>query len=178
MRFVQCDWRRGQSRLPRKSSALPAGNSFWRRTGRICASPPACCARIRVSLLSQSSRSLSASAPTPRFSASFMPCFSGLFPTRIPGNWSPCSSPTYRRESRKLAAHTLISQRGRNRTALSVSLPARRSTPSPLRAAANLLSSRPLLSLRRCFRFCKPKLSSGALLAPKTAFAARLRSSS
>jgi hypothetical protein len=36
------------SKLRRKSSALPAGNLSWKRSGRTRASPPACSASLRL----------------------------------------------------------------------------------------------------------------------------------
>jgi len=40
---------RGNLEVTKEVVALPAGNRLWRRVGRICASPPACCARIPAS---------------------------------------------------------------------------------------------------------------------------------
>src|SRR6266576_582687 len=41
MRFAPCVWSRGPSKIPRKSSALPAGNPLLKRVGRTYVSPHA-----------------------------------------------------------------------------------------------------------------------------------------
>ena len=68
--FALRAWSEEASKSPRKSFALAAGNSSWRPAGRICASPAERYASPPDSRLSPSSRSLSASVPTPRFLAS------------------------------------------------------------------------------------------------------------
>src|SRR5207302_11372493 len=74
MRFEQCVWSEETSKLPRKSSALPLGNLLSRRVGRTCASLSERWASPLASPHWPSSRSLSASAPTPPSSQSEMEC--------------------------------------------------------------------------------------------------------